>query len=265
MSVELQDQLMRIAQPQKQLIITIPVMRRCNLNCKMCSVYSPVANDDGLDVKQLTSDLARLSQLFGETISINLSGGEPLLHGELITIMKMARNYFPTCRIQVHSNGLRLLQENSDNDDFYKACRDYNIILVITKYSIRFDIEKIIRTADRFLVEVITFVDIGKIETTGCDASIKKLNCIPLAASGNAEPYEFLACYQINRCTVLQNGKIYQCGPPAYAADLNKKFNLKFEITPSDYIDIYRVDSGDEILEKITRRIPFCKYCKFSS
>jgi len=52
----------------------------CNLNCKGCGHYCPLAPPQYADLQQYHSDMRRLRQLFRNVRTIRLMGGEPLLH-----------------------------------------------------------------------------------------------------------------------------------------------------------------------------------------
>jgi hypothetical protein len=56
----------------------------CNLNCKGCTAFSPVAEEKFMDVNMFERDCERLAELTGGKIElIDLLGGEPLLHPKI--------------------------------------------------------------------------------------------------------------------------------------------------------------------------------------
>src|SRR5262245_1990576 len=59
-------------------------MRRCNLSCKYCNEFDDVSNPIPLEV--MCQRIDRLAEL-GTTI-ITISGGEPLLHPDLDSIIR---------------------------------------------------------------------------------------------------------------------------------------------------------------------------------
>lgn len=66
-------------------------------------------------------------------------------------------------------------------------------------------------------------------------------------------------------CSFLNNGKLYQCTTAGHFHHLSKYFNINIYPTEKDYVDIYKVKSGKEIMEYLNRVIPFCKYCNIKN
>ena len=60
---------------------------------------------------------------------------------------------------------------------------------------------------------------------------------------------------------MLKNKKIYTCTVAPNIEHFNKYFNKNLPLCDNDGIDIYKVKSIDEILEFLSKPIPFCKYC----
>ncbi|MDR0723938.1 MAG: 4Fe-4S cluster-binding domain-containing protein, partial [Endomicrobium sp.] len=85
------------AKKRKVLRFEIHVTDHCNLNCKSCSHFSPLAQERYLDLNQFQNDCKRLALLTnGKLEDIIFLGGEPLLHPNLGDIFKIARKYFKT-------------------------------------------------------------------------------------------------------------------------------------------------------------------------
>jgi MoaA/NifB/PqqE/SkfB family radical SAM enzyme len=75
--------------PYRPILAHIIPIRRCNLSCGYCSEYDDVSNPVPTDLMVERIDhLARLGAL-----AITISGGEPLLHPELETIIKRIRQH----------------------------------------------------------------------------------------------------------------------------------------------------------------------------
>ena len=93
--------------PQRYLRFEVSLAEHCNLNCKYCSHFSPIAEPEFLDLSQHEKDMERLSYLLdGKSDKIYLIGGEPLLYKEIVKCMRITRAYFPKSRIIILSNGL---------------------------------------------------------------------------------------------------------------------------------------------------------------
>jgi MoaA/NifB/PqqE/SkfB family radical SAM enzyme len=67
----------------RPLMVNLVVTRRCNLSCGYCTEYDKVSPPVPLDVlKERVDHLARL-----RTVMVTLTGGEPLLHPELVELV----------------------------------------------------------------------------------------------------------------------------------------------------------------------------------
>ena len=75
------------------------------------------------------------------------------------------------------------------------------------------------------------------------------------------EIQQFLHCSNANNCTVLEHGKLYPCPKAAKVRHFNKAFGDRFQQSSHDYIDIYKAESLKEIMEFLSKPIPFCRYC----
>ena len=71
----------------------------------------------------------------------------------------------------------------------------------------------------------------------------------------------FRKCGAANSCTTLREGRIYQCPTSAHIEIFNKYFNRNLVISEEDYINIYSVDSIDDIFAFLCAPVPFCRYC----
>lgn len=238
-------------EPLPKIQFEVDLASHCNLNCKCCSQFSCIAEEEFIDIKVMERDFKRLGELFeGNCERIYLIGGEPLLHPDVEKCMKIARSHFPIGKISVFTNGLLLL---NCGEIFWKTCREYNITIIVTKYPINFDYEGIVQKVEK---ENVSF------EFFGASQDFKYMTRLNMDIKGrqNAEK-SWVECKESNNCVKLKNGKIYTCTRPAAIYKFNKYFNMNFEVSPKDYIDIYKAESGEEILRKMAQPIPFCRYC----
>ena len=125
----------------KKIQFEIHLTDHCNLNCQMCDHFSPLAEEYYLDLQDFQKQMERLSFLFhNEAQFIRLLGGEPLLHPDVVSFFPITRACFPETDIKLYTNGLLL---PAQTDAFWEACTKYNIIIVITKYPVKFDYDKL--------------------------------------------------------------------------------------------------------------------------
>ena len=72
----------------------------------------------------------------------------------------------------------------------------------------------------------------------------------------------FRFCAEPNDCIKLKNGRLFKCVRPAVIDRFNEFFNAGIEVCDEDYIDIYEVTTGQEVLDWLAAGpIPFCRYC----
>jgi len=96
----------------------------CNLNCKGCAHFAPIAEKWFADPVEHERDMERLSQLVAGIKTIRLMGGEPLLHPKIEPFLVSTREKFPEANIRLVTNGL-LLQKMKTT--FWSACKANNI------------------------------------------------------------------------------------------------------------------------------------------
>lgn len=195
-----------------------------------------------------------MGELFGhECGRIFLLGGEPLLHPDIIRLMETARANFSAGRILLLTNGILLPQKGAD---FWTACRDNNIGVVISRYPIKLDIEAIERAAEKF------GVDLSWSEAVNGVLNDSSFIVSPIDLSGSGDAVKnFAFCFESNNCVTLKHGKLFTCVFAAHVHHFSKKFGVDIPITEADYIDIYKEPDADTIREKLTHPIPACCFC----
>jgi MoaA/NifB/PqqE/SkfB family radical SAM enzyme len=239
---------------RRTLLFQVMLCEHCNLNCKGCASYSPLAPKEFLDAVSYEKDCARLSALCGGIAeSIDLLGGEPLLHPEIIKIIEITRKNFKGT-IKIVTNGLKLA---AMGHEFWDACQRNNINIIITGYPINIDLLRINQVAAKYNVSIEM-----RGETSVYAKNLQVWTKLPLDLQGKQDACRnFLLCLSSNFCVYLKDGKIATCGQVFNVRHFNEYFNENMEIADENFIDIYKASSLDEILEFISRPIPFCKYC----
>jgi len=238
--------------PLTTLLIGVFATDHCNLNCKCCTAFSPIATPSFLDIGIFQKDIARLATLTSNKLeSFIVTGGEPLLHPRLIEIFTIAHAFFPDTKLGFMTNGTLLTQMP---DSFWEKCHHLKININISRYPINLDISKIQDIADKHNA-MLRYVG-------GNDTPIKTMWKYPLDLSGKqplSNSYDI--CTQINRCITLKDGKLYPCSAIAGAEIFNKYFGTNLEVNSNDVLDIYSVKDINEIFDFCCSPKPFCKYC----
>ena len=92
-------------QPRMQYFI-LHVCDHCNLNCAGCNHLSNLAKPRFVDRDTLKRDMVQIHKVHGDVPRIGIMGGEPLLHPDIMGILKDARDVFPESRLLLSTNGV---------------------------------------------------------------------------------------------------------------------------------------------------------------
>lgn len=241
--------------PHKLLPMRVALAEHCNLNCRGCDHFSPLAESQFADFTSLSMDFARLSMLFESKADvINFMGGEPLLHPEIEKFMIMARKNFPTARIEITTNGLRLMKMP---ESFWKVCYDNNIAITVTKYPIGLDFQAMEEKAVKHGVKYCYYGGTGEVT--------KMLFQHKLSCESSQDTWtSFLLCGRANSCIYLQDGRLYTCTVAPTVRHFDKKFATHMFNAKENSIDIYEAKSAQEIMQFLAKPIPFCAHCKIA-
>ncbi|MDR1649688.1 MAG: radical SAM protein [Synergistaceae bacterium] len=239
--------------PVESFYFETHLVNHCNLDCWGCNHFSPLSDEWYADPNTFAKDLERLSELFDkDAASISLLGGEPLLHPELERFFPIARKAFPSAAIRIVTNGILLRKKD---EMFWRECAAQNIDIAVTVYP---DMEKQFEAAQdkgrSFGVKVYPF---NSLETA------KTSLHYPLDLSGGQSPSSnFVKCRQAIAIS-LREGRLYPCCIRPHLHIFNKYFPAyALPDSEKDSIDIYAAKSVAEILDFLSRPIPFCRFCR---
>lgn len=235
----------KISEPKPMLqSIDYHVTEHCNLNCKGCRHFCPIAEAEFADIEQNKKDMKRLSELFADINIINIMGGEPLLHKDINEFVKTAREHFPNSDINIITNGILVPQMP---ESFWQTLNKTSVGIIMSLYPTLEALQgKVSFLAEKHNVKA-KFVKVTKfwkcVNTRGNNNKIEAFNkCIG------------------NKCYHLKKGTLSVCGMPHHFEHFNKKFN---ENIPQDGIfDLHDPNlTGQKIIELFNTPIETCKYC----
>ena len=190
-------------------LVEFHITEHCNLNCKGCVHFSPLAEKSFLKLSEFKKDIKMLKKITeGNVEIIHILGGEPLLNPNLIKILKTARKYFKNSEIKLITNGLLVL---SQKELFFKTLFNFKIELSITRYPLGLDYSKIAKLANK-----------------------NKVN--------------FKNCHKGNNCTNINiyKGKLYICPVVSNIGHFNKFFNKNVEVKENDYLKLSLIKNIDK-------------------
>src|SRR4030042_6742365 len=81
--------------------LEIHLTDHCNLNCRGCGHFSPIAEKRLADPIEHARDMLQLRKLFSKIHKIRLMGGEPLLHPWIESFVSSTRSCFPKADIRI--------------------------------------------------------------------------------------------------------------------------------------------------------------------
>lgn len=249
---ELENMFLRF-QPRTSLQFQVDLTRHCNMKCKYCGNFSPLAEKEFLDLDEYRADLKRLSELFqGEAKRIILQGGEPLLHPQINAILQATREFFPVGDILVITNGILI---PSMEDTFWEICKEFHIKLTPTEYPLTFDYAACQKLAEEKGVFYLAH------DSNRGQKHKKMLRFLISLKPLDRPEHNFAHCEPANRCITLAHGKMYTCSQAASIGDLKKYFDLDLHISEQNGVDIYKVKDKEELMRKMAQAIPLCAHC----
>ena len=219
------------------------IVDHCNLNCRGCSHFSPLASPYYKDLDEYKIEFERLAEITNHYIQqIRIMGGEPFLHPQVYDFCKITRELFPNSSIALVSNGV-LLHKLSDEqiEQFNKL----KIELCVSDYGINIDRDKFNKFHQRCFHNKNLMYNIGLDLNGGqpIDSSYYKCDHVYMG------------------CNFLKDGRIYQCAISAQIDYFCNHFNKKIDYDLDDIsIDIFS-HTEDEILKFLSHPHDFCKYC----
>ena len=235
--------------------LEIHLADHCDLGCKSCSHYSPIAPKRFETPEGLRKSLAVLkkrgvTKFFDE---IHLMGGEPLLNPQIAELIRITRDAFAEVPIIILTNG-KILSDHADrlSDSFWQACRECKVKIEVTRYPAMIDYDKIEAICQREGVEAEIFRD---------RSLFGEFLLFRLFEDGRGHRSNFYKCVE-NRYWQLRGDKIYGCAQNAYVDILNNRFGTKFKTKKRDYIEITKASRLRFFLFRLLSK-PFCRYCEY--
>jgi len=217
------------------------IIDHCNLNCLHCSHFSPYKPKKEVPLDRILSDLQKMKARF-KMDEFRIFGGEPLLHTNIIGVMKACRDILGNeVKIVLLTNGLRLPQMK---DSFFVAAKHYNILIELTEYPINLDFEKIETN----------------LKLRGIEYVIRKTDTFynfmdPEGKQDAVESFKQCIAYCTN--TYFENDQIYLCSYAKSVPFVNEHFGYKIEHNSVS------VDAPTEVIKKyLNEPCTTCRFCR---
>lgn len=247
------------------LNIIIPIIDYCKgIACYGCGVCSPIAQKSKYEFNQFEKDFFMVDKFLHEKVTrINITGGEPFLHPDLLRFVAVLRKTYPTAVISISTNGLSFLTKD---DYFWEELGKMNIVIDWTLYPIDYPnmdefFEKISESKNNQIQFVIHGDEYGDSKSSWL---------LPYSFE-KQKKRDWLFCGHHrdgSNCIDMRDGIIYYCYVNANIKQLEKKFGDKFTESFNEsmhdqrnYIKINEIESINQVLKFVKGRHPQCDYC----
>jgi hypothetical protein len=224
--------------------VEMHIVDHCNLNCKGCSHFSPIADELFMDIDEFTSDLKQLSRLVSNIEVIRLMGGEPLLHPNITDFIRSTKFLFPSSDLHIVSNGILL---PTMTNEFWNTCRQNSICIDLTIYPPFVEKEK-------------TWVEIVRSNRVKVRIAEKPTFSTIINSRGDSDTKRVSEKCIFPGFAMVRQGRLYHCWMPALVHYFNRQYD---ELIPNkDYLEIYDPKiTGWDLLSQIEKGSETCKYC----
>lgn len=247
----------RMAWMETKPYLDVHVTDHCNLRCRGCIHFAPLAERGFLDLNEYERDLDRLAAIEGlgdYLLTLMLMGGEPLLHPRLPQIVRLTRRYLPQATVALCTNGLLL---KLMGEDFWSALAEADVQLRISPYPIRVDYRALADLAVSHGVQVRFAVDI-----TGHDLGKEAFLRLAVDPQGTSDPnHSFVRCPFGGRYLQLSQGAIWPCQMAAHHGTLARRFGLDLHASEDDRLPLDGLTTTDQIEAFRRSAHPMCRHC----
>ena len=221
--------------------IEININDHCNLNCKGCSHFAPLAPTSFKDFDTFLRDIKRLKQLIPHVFKIRIMGGEPFLNPEIRRYVEVLKEVYPYSDLRVVTNGLVLKNISDDMLDFIKI---NDVMLDISVYPPLFS------TIDEI---------IQKLKSKQVKIFLENISMFKPILLDTKEKYPFKKLQNCN-CINLENGFIFSCPLQSTIKYYNERFANRYNYK-TNKINIYDPITGAEIKKRLKEPFELCDYC----
>lgn len=238
---------------EDKINVNIHLTDHCNLGCKGCSHFAPVASNFFISEEKLKKELNKLNSKIGMRIKdVCLMGGEPLLHPNISRLLKCCREQLPDIPIKILTNGILIKEMDKE---FWETCKAYSIQINISCYPINIDYQELVEYVKNKGVMAHIYSD--------CREGKFRKDC--LDPEGKNNPSENYANCRIGGLYLqLKDEKLFRCATAANISILNSAFHFNFEYSESDYLKLDDIINESSIREFLIHPSEFCRYCNLN-
>lgn len=225
--------------------LLIPITEHCNLNCKGCSHFSPLVQEEKfLDYGSFCRDLVQLKKKITHTDRINFLGGEPLLHKDLYQFLLFARKIYPYARMNIVTNGILLRQIPKE---LLQAVKETGTMILLSAYP----------AMTKQIAELEDWMNDNRIPY-----HILPMSGFAPMLEKDRKPFPNESTEIIcSNCNMLQYGILVRCPMFLTVEYFNESFGANYPYKDG-WINIYDENmSSEEIFFKLNKPHELCHYC----
>jgi organic radical activating enzyme len=229
------------------------VTEHCNLRCANCCNMSPLVDDRTLAIADF-EPLVR--QLAGSVVAdvVKIMGGEPLLHPDITSVVRVLRASGIGDRVRLFTNGLRL---HAMADDFWESL-DELTISTYTSAPVKPAVLAMARDRARRHDIVLNIKPVDE---------FSQVLSPRYESDDRAVAATYDRCWLRHRCMVVRDRRFYTCTRAAYAGEFLAR--VAHEPSPEpldrrdDGISIDQLDFAAALEAYLGREVPLaaCRYC----
>jgi organic radical activating enzyme len=231
------------------------VTEHCNLRCAHCCNTSPYLPEKTLSPDSIRETLATMAGVLHADV-FKIMGGEPLLHPQIVEVLRVVRASGVADVVRLFSNGLLL---SKMGDDFWRAL-DQLTVSSYTSAPMRAAHLALIEEKARAFDVVLNVKPVAHFSQVMHDVRRRDAEAV-------RKTWEH--CWLRHRCLVARDGRFYICTRAAYLEDLHQRVELVDPFPDparrraEDSVALDDPDLAENVLALLNRSTPLnsCQFC----
>ena len=232
----------------KLFLVDFYITHHCNLNCERCNRFNNYRLRGHRDWRPYQD---QYSQWAANTDIewINILGGEPLMHPDVLAWMRQIRSWWPRSIMSIMTNGVLLNQVSG----FYETARDTNCLIDVCIHNSSWHSD-VVPALDKFVPDSYSLeqsendpIFNRRIARDPHGVTVQIKNSINMHHSAvlfendrlkvhHSDPDRAHAVCQNARCHHFIDGRIYKCGIPPLIAEFSDRYHMDLDARDRELI-----------------------------